>query len=135
MQRLKDFKITGNIGGPGERDKLSYTSLAYQIQNGQTAGFSEAEVCAGVIKAIAPENILRSYLESMSFLTVDSLIQIMRSHFREKDSSSTFAEMSNAVQSSAESSHNFVARLLSMRENILILAKEEGCPFDKDLLL
>ena len=71
----------------------------------------------------------------MSFLTVDSLIQIMRSHFREKDSSSTFAEMSNAVQSSAESSHNFVARLLSMRENILILAKEEGCPFDKDLLL
>ena len=135
MQRLKDFKITGNIGGPGERDKLSYTSLAYQIQNGQTAGFSEAEVCAGVIKAIAPENILRSYLESMSFLTVDSLIQIMRSHFREKDSSSTFAEMSNAVQSSTESSHNFVARLLSMRENILILAIEEGCPFDKDLLL
>ena len=135
MQRLKDFKITGNIGGPGERDKLSYTSLAYQIQNGQTAGFSEAEVCAGVIKAIAPENILRSYLESMSFLTVDSLIQIMRSHFREKDSSSTFAEMSNAVQSSTESSHNFVARLLSMRENILILAKEEGSPFDKDLLL
>ena len=135
MQRLKDFKITGNIGGPGERDKLSYTSLAYQIQNGQTAGFSEAEVCAGVIKAIAPENILRSYLESMSFLTVDSLIQIMRSHFREKDSSSTFAEMSNAVQYSAESSHNFVARLLSMRENILILAKEEGSPFDKDLLL
>ena len=132
---MKDFKITGNIGGPGERDKLSYTSLAYQIQNGQTAGFSEAEVCAGVIKAIAPENILRSYLESMSFLTVDSLIQIMRSHFREKDSSSTFAEMSNAVQSSTESSHNFVARLLSMRENILILAKEEGCPFDKDLLL
>ena len=114
---------------------MSYTSLAYQIQNGQTAGFSEAEVCAGVIKAIAPENILRSYLESMSFLTVDSLIQIMRSHFREKDSSFTFAEMSNAVQSSTESSHNFVARLLSMRENILILAIEEGCPFDKDLLL
>ena len=114
---------------------MSYTSLAYQIQNGQTAGFSEAEVCAGVIKAIAPENILRSYLESMSFLTVDSLIQIMRSHFREKDSSSTFAEMSNAVQSSTESSHNFVARLLSMRENILILAIEVGCPFDKDLLL
>ena len=54
LQQLKDFKINGSIGGPGDRDKLLYTSLAYQIQNGQTAGFSEAEICAGVIKAIAP---------------------------------------------------------------------------------
>ena len=40
LQWLKDFKINGSIGGPGERDKLLYTSLAYQIQNGRTAGFS-----------------------------------------------------------------------------------------------
>ena len=39
FQRLKDFKINGSFGGPGERDKLSYTNLAYQIQNGRTAGF------------------------------------------------------------------------------------------------
>ena len=57
----------------------------------------------------------------------------MRSHFREKDSSSTFTEMSNAVQSSTESPHDFAVRLLSMREKVLILAKEEGCPFDKGL--
>ena len=42
--------------------------------------------------------------------------------------------MSNAVQSSTESQHNFVASLLSMREKVLILAKEEGCPFNKSLL-
>ena len=113
---------------------MAYTSLAYQFQNGQIPGFSEAEICAGLIKAIAPANFLRSYLESKSFLTVDSVIQIMRSHFRKKDSSSTFTEMSNAVQSSTESPHAFVVRLLSMREKVLILAKEEGCPFDKGLL-
>ena len=60
LQRLKDFKINGSIGRPGERDKLSYTSFAYQIQNGRAAGFSEAEICAGLIKAIAPGNFLRS---------------------------------------------------------------------------
>ena len=97
LQRLKDLKINGSIGGSGERDKLSYTSLACQIQNGRTATFSEAEICAGVIKAIAPGNFLRSYLESKYFLTVDSFIQTMRSHFREKDSSSSFTEMSSAV--------------------------------------
>ena len=134
MQWLKDFKINGSIGGPGERDKLSYISLAYQIKNGQTVGFSEAEICAGVIKAIAPEIFLRSYLESESFPTVDSLIQIMRSYFKEKDLSSIFTEMRNAAQSSTESPHDFVVRLLSMREKVLILAKEEGCLFDKGLL-
>ena len=74
------------------------------------------------------------YLESKSFLAVDSLIQIMRSHFREKDSSSTVTEMSNAVQSSIESPHDFLVFLLSMREKVLILAKEEGYLFDKGLL-
>ena len=29
LQKLKDFKISGSIGGSGEKDKLSYTSLAY----------------------------------------------------------------------------------------------------------
>ena len=42
--------------------------------------------------------------------------------------------MSNAVQSSTESPHDFVVRLLSMREKVLILAKEEDCPFGKGLL-
>ena len=89
---------------------MSYTRLTYQIQSGPTAGFSEAEIFACVIKAIAPGNFLRPYLESKSFLTVDPLIQIMRCHFKEKDSSSTFTEMSNTVQSSTESPHDFVVR-------------------------
>ena len=79
LQWLQDFKINGSIGGPGEKDKLLYTSLDYQIQNGRTAGFSEAEICAGVIKAITTGNFLRSHLESKSFLTVVSLIQIVTS--------------------------------------------------------
>ena len=74
------------------------------------------------------------FLESKSLLTVDSLVQITRSHFREKDSSSIFTEMSNAAQSSTESPHDFVVSLLSMREKVLIMAKEEGCLFDKGLL-
>ena len=72
LHQLKGFKVNGSIQRLVERDKLLYTSLAYQIQNGQTAGFSEAEICAGVMKVIAPGNFLRSYLESKSFLTVNS---------------------------------------------------------------
>ena len=33
VMKLKDFKISGSIGNVGEKDKLSYTSLVYQIEN------------------------------------------------------------------------------------------------------
>ena len=42
--------------------------------------------------------------------------------------------MSNVVQSSTESPHNFIVLSLSIREKVLILAKEEDCPLDKGLL-
>ena len=64
LQKLKDFKISGSIGGSGEKEKLSYTSLTYQIQNGKKAGYNDDnKICAGVIKSIAPRNHLRSYLQ------------------------------------------------------------------------
>ena len=134
LQKLKDFKISGCIGWSGEKDKLSYTSLAYQIQNGCKAGYSDDEICAGVFTLIAPGNHLRSYLESRSSLNVSSIIQIMRSHFSEKGSSSTLTEMSNSVQSINESMYEFVVKLISKREKVLILAKEEDCPYDETLV-
>ena len=86
------------LGCLGRVINLLYTSLAYQIQNGQTAGFSEAEICARVIKAIAPGNFLRLYLESKSFLTVDLLIQIMRSHLKKKKKQTLWPLFMDGVQ-------------------------------------
>ena len=55
----------------------------------------------------------------------------MRSHLSEKGSSSTLTEMSNSVQSVNESTYDFVVKLMSKREKVLILAKEEDCPYDE----
>ena len=56
VERLKEFKIAGTIGDVGEKDKLSYTSLSFQIQNGKKLGYSEGSICGAVIKAISPSN-------------------------------------------------------------------------------
>ena len=133
LQKLKSFKISGNIGGSGKKDTLSYTSLAYQIQNGRKAGYNDNETCAGVIKSFAPGNHLKSYLEWKPSLNLSSLIQIIESHFSEENSSSTLTEMSNSVQSVYESTHNFVVKLRSKREKVLALAKED-CPYDQKLV-
>ena len=77
---------------------------------------------------------LRSYLESKSNLTLESLVQIMRSHFREKDSTSTLTELSNAYQTNVETCLEFVMRLMSLRQKVLSLASEEACPYDHDFI-
>ena len=130
IQKLKDFKISRTIGSAGQKDKLSYSSLSYQIHNGKEAGYSDTEICAGVIRAIAPGNHLRTYLESRNDLKIHILIQIMRSHFKEKDSTSVFTELSNAVQLGSESAMEFTIRLMSLRQKVYSLSKEEDCPYE-----
>ena len=86
IRKMKELKINGKIGGMGEKDKLSYISLSYQISNAKKLGYSEEMICSSVIRAITPGSHLRTYLESKQSLTLSSLIEVMRSHFREKDS-------------------------------------------------
>ena len=84
--------------------------------------YNDSEICAGVIKSIVSGNHLRSYQELKSSLNVSSLIQIMRSHFSKKDTSSTLTEMRNSVKSVNKSTCDFVVRPMSNREKALILA-------------
>ncbi|KAJ7997565.1 hypothetical protein DPEC_G00230320 [Dallia pectoralis] len=59
----KDFKISGLIGDPGQKDRLSFSSLARQIESGLNKDYSEQEIVDSVIRAITPGLQLRSYLE------------------------------------------------------------------------
>ena len=133
--KLKDFKISGSIGGVGEKDKLSFTSLCYQISNAQKVGYSNERVCAAVVKAISPGNNLRTYLESKPNLNLKSLIEILRSHFKEKDSAAVFSELGNAVQQSIETALEFIIRLMCLRQKVVHLSKIEGCPYHENLLI
>lgn len=134
LQKLTTFKINGSIGSPGQKDKLSYTSLSYQITNGRDEGRTLKEITSAVIRAITPGTPLRTYLESRKKLSFSILFQILRSHFREKDSTSVFTELSGAVQEPQETVNDFVLRLMGMREKVLALAKEEDCPYDQRLV-
>ena len=133
--KLKDLKINGTIGGPEKKDSLNYSSLLYQINNGRKLGYSDQVVCAAVLKAISPGNNLRTYLESKRDLSVDILLEVMRSHFHEKDSSTVFAELGNSVQGLNENCLEFVVRsMLVLRQKVIDLGEREGCPYDEKLV-
>ena len=41
--------ISGQIGEPGQKDKLTYVSLTYQIDSGLERGYSDKDICDAVI--------------------------------------------------------------------------------------
>ena len=102
--------------------------------NGKKLGYSDEIICAAVIRAISPGNNLRTYLEGKTNLSKDSLLEILRSHYKEKDSASTFTLLSNAAQQTHETCLDFVIRLMCLRDKVLVLSSEEGCPYDSGLL-
>ena len=69
----RQFKITGQIGDPDQKDKLNYSSLRKQMETGVEQKYKEHEIVDGVIRAISPGLFLRSYLESFKDLSLDRL--------------------------------------------------------------
>lgn len=72
-----EFKISGQIGEPGQKDKLTFSSLAHQIETGLNKKVPEYERVHAIIKAIAPGMQLHSYLEGKTDLTLPVLWRIL----------------------------------------------------------
>ena len=81
----KSSKISGHIRDSRQKDQLSFTTLAHQINAGLNYGYKEEEVIEAVIRALNPGLRLRSYLECKLDLTLANLCKILRSHYQEKE--------------------------------------------------
>ena len=134
LMQLKDLKISGTIGGDKEKDVLTFDSLLYQVDNAKK-NYPDHVICAAIIKAISPGKNIRSYLESMPELSLKDVMEFLKSHFQEKDSSQYFTDLQNATQESDESMNEFVVRLMCLRQKILSLSKQEGCLYDKNMFI
>ena len=133
VQRLRDFKINGSVGNTS-KDSLSYSSLMFQIKQGKEAGYSIGEVIAAVIKAIKPGTQLREYLECRGEIAEEGFIQVLRTHYGEKESGAVLNEMSSSYQKAGESEVDFCFRLLSMSRRVKTLSLEENNPIDEAMI-
>lgn len=115
----KDFKIAGLISEPGQKDKLTFSSLAKQIESGCSKGYPESEIIDAVIRAITPGLQLRSYLEGKDKLTLPALRRILRCHYQERGATELYKQLISEVQNSKETPQNFLIRTMDLRQNIL----------------
>lgn len=132
----KDFKISGQIGEPGQKDRLTFSSLARQIESGLSKGYPELEVIDAVIRAITPGLQLRSYLEGKDKLTLPALRRILRSHYQERGATELYKQLTSEVQSSKETPQNFLIRAMDLRQKILFASQEDdsGLKYDPALV-
>ena len=79
------------------------------------------------MKSIAPDLVLRTYLEGKDNLNLKALRRILRSHFKQPNATSLFTELSNSKQLPSESAKEFAVRLVSLRQKILFISKEDNC--------
>ena len=68
--KFKEYKINGKIDAPGQKDRLTFSRLIFQINYGLKKGDGEHEICDAVIKSIAPDLALRTYLEGKDNLNL-----------------------------------------------------------------
>ena len=121
-QWFREFKIC--CWEPGQKDKLSFSSLAHQIEQGINKGYTEVEIVDSVVRAIAPGLQLRSYLEGKADLTLPTLRRILRFHYQEKGATELYKQLTSEVQGSKESPQNFVIRALDLRQKIIFASQE-----------
>ena len=103
----RQFNISGQIGEPDQKDKISFSSLARQVQMGLAQGYVESEIVDGVIRSITPGMVFRSYLETHQDLTLDRLKKILRSHYGAKNTSELYQALASLCQSPKESPKPF----------------------------
>lgn len=122
----REFRISGQIGETRQRDKLSYTNLLHQMENGLRKGHSEAEVMEAVIRAISPGLKLRDMLEIKTDLTLTQLKTILKGHYREDDTSDLYQKLINMTQDPKESPQDFLFRAIELKDRLLYVCNGKG---------
>ena len=121
--KLKDFKINGTVGEPGEKGKLTYGSLAHQINTGRDMGFDETEIVSAVIRCITPGHTTRTYLEGQRRLTLEALMSTMQAHFYEKDITSLYNKLTAATQGVTQPPLKFLFAMFALRDQVIDLSR------------
>ena len=88
--------------------------------------FSQEEIIEAVVQSVSPGLRLRSYLEGRADLSLPDLRRLLRAHYREKDATALFQELSTAAQHGKESPHNFVLRVLDLKQKVIFASQEAG---------
>ena len=116
-------------------DKLTFASLARQIEEGIHRGYAMDDIINAVIWSITYGLPLREFLEGRTDLTLPRLRSFLRNNLNEKDALSSYQELSSTVQRAKETPQDFMIRLMNMRQCTFFTSQEDDAPVRYERLL
>lgn len=122
----KDFKIQGSIGIPGSKGTLTFSSIAFKINNGVKKGYTEEEIIEEVVRVISPDISLRGLLEGRVGMTLPILKKMLRSHYEEAGATSLYNQLTQLSQGNDQRPQDFVVDLMNLSQVVLFVSSEEG---------
>jgi hypothetical protein len=128
----REFKISEQIGEPGQTDKLTFVSLTHQIDSGLKRQYKECEIVDAVIRAISLHSSLRSYVETLNDLPLPKQRKILRVHYREKSASELYQQLATIFQHPKETAQQFLLCALDLRNKGGFASKESDCEVHYD---
>eukprot|EP00794_Sanderia_malayensis_P014654 gene14654-16172_t len=120
-----EFKISGQVGEPGQLDKLTYVSLIHQIDSGVEKGYREREIVDAVIKCISPHSSLRNYVLTLPDRSLAKLRSILRVFFQEKTAADLYQGLVTNCQKPKETPQQFLLRAMDARNKVFFASTEE----------
>ena len=130
--KLSQFKVTGAVGTSD--GCIDFRNLNFQIQDGLSQGYKFKEIRTAVIKAIKAGTSMKKYFEGAYEIDDQEFTKMLRSYYKVQDATTLFNQMVSSAQEPNEMEMDFVLRLMDLRNNIITLSKEEGCPFDETMV-
>ena len=136
VHRLKELKLRGKIGLPGEKKKMTITSLVFQVNSAKTRGYPDADIVDAIINAIDDGVPVKEVFEMMEMedLTLEFVMTTLKDQYIELDSTTVYHDLCNAEQEKDELVTTFMWRLRVMRDKVLKLSQKEGGGYTKELL-
>ena len=131
----REFKISGQIGEPGQTEKLTFVSLTHQIDSGLKRGYKERDIVDAITRSISPHSSLRSYVETLSDLSLAKLRKVLRVHYREKTASELYQQLATAYRHPKETPQQFLLRALDIRNKVSFASQEADCEINYDFPL
>ena len=126
FHKLREFKINGSVGGDA-KDKITIDDLLFQMEEGESLGYSAREVRLGVIRAMKSGSKLRNYFQGQIDMDQETFKSILRYNCESKKAQKLMDAMGKCKQGDRDEME-FVFDMAQQRDNILAVTKEEPWP-------
>ena len=125
--KIREFKITNGTVGAGE-NCLPYSTVCFQMKEGEEAGFTSRELRSGVIKAMKP-GFTRTYFEGKADqFSHDEFMEMLQEVYSRKLSDELLDEMGDCAQGPNQKEGEYVVAMFARRDHIMKVTEKEEEP-------